>query len=227
MLAIAYWYDSATLWTAIAAIVAIATLLGTLIGIVQAYRSTRRSIAYGMLISAPLVSAPPGVEPGLSVLHRGRELADPRVLRIRLTSKGHRDIPSSFFDQGRPLCIDVGIPVVALLQASFEPKSEPSPKVEADGTTLKIGPSLIRKHQAMTFTVLADGSDVLLAFQNPLIDVALRREVQHQVGQGILSRIVVWGITIFIVLYMVVDPNGASTIIHNFANGLSSFISSL
>ena len=44
-----------------------------------------------------------------------------------------------------------------------------------DGTSLKIGPSLIGKRQHITFTLLVDGTRPCLTCQSPLIDVQVRR----------------------------------------------------
>jgi hypothetical protein len=228
MLAVAYWYDSGTFWTAVGSIATFIALLGTAIGLIFNYRSAaRRSISYGMLVSTPLISAPPDMKPGLSVRHRGKELADPRLLEIRLIARGHRDIPSSSFDQGRPLCLNLGIPIADLLQTKYEPELAPLPKVEADGTALKVGPSLIRKQQVITLTVLAEGPDARLSCENPLIDIPMRPEVQYQARQGQLKRIITWATVIFIVYYLVTAPTSASTVIHHFYNGLHSVGQSL
>jgi hypothetical protein len=179
MLAAAPLYASGTFWSAVISIVGI---LVAIAGIYVSYvlAVAKRRITYEMPVSAPLMSAPPGVRTDLRVLHGDKELADPHLLAIRLVSRGRRDIPSSSFDQDRPLLIDVGIPIIAVLETTFAPSEAPFPKVVAVGSELRIGPDLIRKRQAMDFLVLANGACARLSDQNPLIDVTVGRPFDDQ-----------------------------------------------
>jgi hypothetical protein len=233
MLAAVHWYASTTLWTAVVDLVAAFSTIGASI---VAYRVAmpRRSIVYGMLVSAPLLSAPSGVKPGLRLLHGDEELADPHLLEIELACRGRKDIPSSSFDQGTPFCIDVGIRIVALLQTTFVPAKAPVPKVAAVGSELRVGPSLIRKDQVVRFTVLADGPGARLTDQNPLIDVTVRQKAQEQARQSMLRRVITWAAMAFVVYYLATQPSGSAHFVHGVfnwlhhaGNSLATFVNSL
>jgi hypothetical protein len=233
MLAAVHWYASSTLWTAV---VSLAAAFITIAGSIIAYSAAmpRRSIVYGMPVSAPLISAPSGVKPGLRLLHGDEELADPHLLEIKLVCRGRRDIPSSSFDQDTPFCIDVGIPIVALLQTTFVPAKAPVPKVAALGSELRVGPSLIRKRQAIRFTVLADGPGARLTDQNPLIDVTVRQEAQEQARQSMLRKVITWAAILFVVYYLATQPSGSAHFVHSVfnwlhdaGNSLATFVNSL
>lgn len=95
-------------------------------------------------------------------------MQDPYILIVRLISRSRRDIPSDIFDQNRPIILDVGVPIIALLPS--DDNNDPSPKFEYSGSVLKIGPDLIGRRQDMTFTILADGASARLESEAHLIN---------------------------------------------------------
>jgi hypothetical protein len=105
----AEWYTSGRFWGAAGVVV---TLLGIVVAAVVAYRTAfpRRRLLWGVATEAPLLSAPDGVRGELELRHDGRLLTDPQVLEVVLTVQGRRDIPSSAFDGGAPIRLDVAPP---------------------------------------------------------------------------------------------------------------------
>lgn len=65
---------------------------------------------------APLMIAPEGTRGDLELRHRDKLLADPRALTIELVSCGRRDIPNDAYNDSQPLCLDVGAPMVEIIQ---------------------------------------------------------------------------------------------------------------
>jgi len=99
----------------------------------------RRRLYYRMQAVAPLMVAPEGMRGDLELRHRGRLLADPRALTIELVSRGRKDIPNDAYNNGQPLCLDIGAPIVEVLQTTSEPAPLPSPKIVPDGTSVNLG----------------------------------------------------------------------------------------
>ena len=125
-----------------------------------------------------------------------------------------------------------------MLETIFDPKTAPSPKVEAVGESLRIGPDLLRKGQAITFVVLTDGPVVELSDVNPLANVDAQPEAPYQMRRrvneawyqaqgGILKKIVTWAIVLFVVFYIATEPDGAGALVKHVSNGLHDAATSL
>jgi hypothetical protein len=137
------------------------------------------------------MTAPEGVRGDLKLLHRGRVLADPRALTVELVSRGRKDIPSDAYNDGEPLKLNIGAPIVEILQVASEPATLPVPAVAADGTAVHIGPSLIGKRHTITITVLTDGGQPTLTCQSPLIDVQVRQQRSDETRPPVVAMVVV------------------------------------
>ena len=192
----------------------------------------RRRMIIGVPVSARLID-PSVVRSDLHVLYRDEELSDPHVLEVALTYRGRRDIRAGSFEEDQPFCIDVGVRIIDLLEKLFEPEDAPVPRVEAVGTVLKIGPSLLRKGLAMSFVVLTDGPCTQLIPGNPLADVKVRRsaryqarqderDVQRQAQRALLSRVLTWAVVIFLAFYLFTQPDGAANVIRGMLDLLRS-----
>jgi hypothetical protein len=249
MLAIAHGSDHvvsylAVSWVAACAIVTFVSCLVVIIQFVVSF-AARRRITYQMVFCASLVRS---VVPGLLVSYEGVDLGDPHVLGIELGYRGRGDIRGASFEEGRPFRIDVGVPVVGVIDAEFEREEKPLPRVEASGSELCIGPGLVRSGQVMRLVVLADGVAGRLSHESPLADVRVRqrgaeaegrpvlvrRIAEWWDGPGMVKKVVTWALVLFIVYYLVSDPAGSAGVVHHAVNGLrsagdalSAFVSSL
>jgi hypothetical protein len=156
---------SGTFWAAAGAVIGL--LVGT-VAIRATYRVAfpRRRILYGMPVVAPMRS---------DAIHQGTALSEPHFLNIRLVSRSRLDTPSSAYDKGNPIRLDVAIPIVEVLKVTSFPESIPAPEFTIDGSALKVGPSRIGKRQEILFSVLADGDAPKLTCESSLIDVQVRR----------------------------------------------------
>ena len=153
------------------------------------------------------------------------------MLQVQVISKSARDISTKSFDQGRPLCFDVGAPVVALLKATYRPDQPPLPEVKITETGLQIRPDIIRSRQDMRFSVLANGPGArLTCSSNPLLNYRLREATSYQARQkrGLkIRQIITWAIVVFLALYLLTQPAATAQVVHDFLNGLKSAGNSL
>ncbi len=176
----AKWYTSGTFWAGAGVVVAVLTAVAV-VWVTLTVGFPRRRLYYGMPTTAPLLTAPAGVRSDLELRHRGTLLTNPRVLTVQILSRGRKDIPGDAYDDHQPLQLDVGAGIVEVLQITSKPETLPAPQITADGTSLKIGPSLIGKRHEITITVLTDGGEPSLTCQSPLIDVQVRQRTDETV----------------------------------------------
>lgn len=172
------WYESPPLWSAASVLVGLLAVEATL----RAAHPKRR-LAYRMHSVAPLVPASGPLRDGLAMSLNGVALQDPHVLQFELENWGRKDIPSSAFDSGTPIRIDLGCDVVSILETTSKPSHAVAPALSADGQSVLIGPSLIARGQRISITVLADGPRPELTAHVALIDVSVRRS---QVNETLL-----------------------------------------
>jgi hypothetical protein len=228
--------------TAVTLIATVPTLLVALVALRLQYVTNvpHRRIRFGTAFCARLLDRSlvgSGVDSDLHVLWRDEELADPYVLKIDLAYRGRKDLGSDSFDKERPFCIDVGVPIIELLEIAFEPDVKPLPRVEAVGTELRLGPDLLRKNQGISFTVLTDGMSTKLIPNSPLRGVDLDQKASYQATQdvkeaqqvsgGLLRTVIAWAIVLFVVFYVATEPGGAAALIHHVYNGLHEAADSL
>lgn len=159
------WYSSGTLWAVVGVV---ATLLIGVPTFLVTY-VPRQRLYYRAPPATPLLA--PGMRSvaDLEIRHDGQRLADPCLLEVTLTARGRRDIPSSAFDQGRPLVFDLGAGIVKVLQVLCSPASSLAPPVTHEGSTLRVGPELVGRRQTTTISVLVDGDRPRLICTQPVL----------------------------------------------------------
>lgn len=187
-------------------------------------------ITYRVLFRTPVVRSQ--VE-GLQVSYRGADLNDPHVLGIELGYRGRRDLRASSFED-RPFCIDVGAPVVGLIDSDARRDEELS--VEHLGSELKLGPCLVQRGELVRLVVLLDGAGGRLSHKGRPADVRVRqrRAADDPREFGMLKKVITWVLVVFIVYYLVSNPAGAAGAVSDALSGLRSagdslsrFVSSL
>ena len=170
MLASGSWYTSSAFWAAAGAVVALT--VGALTVVLTSYYRPRGRLVYGLLSTEPLLSAASPTS-DLQILYNGQVVDYPQLVVIRLANEGGRDIPSSSFDEARPLILDLNVDIVTILRDASSLESEPL-KIEVEGSRLNIGPGLIRRGDEIQLVILARGRGAHLTVQNPLMDVTVR-----------------------------------------------------
>ena len=165
IVAVDHWYASSTLWAAAGVVVAVAIGVPTYL----AARVPRQRLYYGASPATPLLTARSDGIADLEIRHGGQKLAAPFLLDVVLVAKGRHDIPSSAFDQGRPLVFDLGADIVEVLQTRCAPASSLVPPVSRHGSSLKVGPELISRRQTITISALLDGRPAEVNCTQPVL----------------------------------------------------------
>src|ERR1019366_8824739 len=199
------WYASGTFLAGAGVVVAVLGAVAV-VWVALAVGFPRRRLYFGLRAAAPLLAAPAGMRGDLELYHRGTALADPRVVTVELVSRGRKDIPSEAYDDRQPLVLDAGARIVEVLQVTSGPGILPAPRITIDGTTLKVGPSLIGRRQEITINVLTDGGEPSLACQSPLIDVQVRQRTEGSPQQWPWWTVVVTAVTAVAVAAGTVAP---------------------
>ena len=138
--------------------------------------------------------------------HRATE---PRIVKIKVINRGRRDIPSRAFDQQRPLRLDVAVPVLGILDVRSMPAGYLTPRIEADGTAVNLGPDLIKIRQAITLRVLVDGAHPRLTTPEPsIIDTRIRQVSTRRPAHGVMAAftIAATGLTAGVMLGSLLGP---------------------
>jgi hypothetical protein len=227
-------------WTVAGPVIGcIGLIAGAIVGTVRWLRA-RRILTCQLAEVVPVLDrarfGPHASVPTLTVSHKGHKLDNPHLVHVRLTNRSYHDIPSAAFDQDRPLIIDLGSPITALLDITYQPPDRLFPAAVAHGSVLEVGPGKIRSRSTVTFYLLTDGGVKRLKWENPLIDIAVRA-VQPQTDSvpGISAKKVLgWTAALFIAFYLVTNPRGAAQAVTSLVdalkqagNSLATFFNSL
>jgi hypothetical protein len=190
------WYSSATFWTGAAAIVALLTLLMS--GILWYLGSPRRLLIYGLTSETALLSGNArtraGVGKELQVTLAGQILTDPHVVSVAIANRSRRDIRNADFEEGRPLRLNVGTPIVKFLDSYTGGPAMPEIKLDTENTMITIVPCLINRRQVITLDLLTDGPVSLSCENPPLADVTIRDGSKDDVEPLWMARVfpIIW-----------------------------------
>ncbi|GAB4052716.1 hypothetical protein [Catellatospora paridis] len=193
------WYQKEVVWGAAGVVVAV--ILGVLtLWITIRGNNPRRRLVYSVPTATPVVQTRNRVS-GLQVLKDGVPLDNPYVVELTIASRSRRDIPSSAFDQNKPLVLDLGAEVVEVLSHGMTPSgATPWTWDQTNGRQIAVGPCRLGKNERLTIALLVGGRPVVTNPQNPLIDVDLEAEVDNRIVRRTLSTWVslITGITALI-----------------------------
>lgn len=171
------WYNHPA-WGFIGTVVGVIAIVA---GIWAAFRAAvpRMRLRYSMSGATRLIA----MQIGLTVTRDGQELKDPWVATVMLAADGRQDIPEDAFSKARPLVMELGVPIVALLETRYTPADAPVPAVTTEGTTLQIGPDLLHRDSILTMAVLLDGGrPELRPPSRVLVDVQLKQGSPREQG---------------------------------------------
>jgi hypothetical protein len=172
-LASGHFYDTTAFATAAAITLGLITIAVT-VWVTFRAASQKRRLYYALLTDTPLIRRRQDLSEELKVTYGGRELNSPHVVSVQLVSRSRRDIAREAFDEGKPLCPDLGTPIVECVKVTTSPSDRPDPACAIDGTKLLIGPSHFGTRQTTVFSLLVDGkSPRITRPPQSLIDVHL------------------------------------------------------
>jgi hypothetical protein len=194
-------YEAGTFWVTTAG-VAISLGVGLFTAWISLKSAPKRRLFYRMSDPVALLTPESGKQ-GLQVRQGSQPLSDPRLAEVTLQSSGRQSIDSSMFDQGRPLVLHLGAPIVKVLKVDSSPPEQAIPDYQQSGSTLEVGPSVLAARQKITFSVLVDGQPNLVLISH-LSNVSIRRQyisteqiVRRRIGYTALAATVA-AFTIFI-----------------------------
>lgn len=210
------WYTSGV-FLGVAGIAA-AVVFGVL-GMWAAFRAAnpRQELAWQVRASVPLLSSKASAEARDAVEIRvdGQVLHSPRVVELYLVNRGRRDISTEAFDQHRPLRVDVGVPIVKMLNQVHTPAGLRPPRITVEGSVAELGPDMLKRGQAAAISLLVNGSAPTVTIpETPFIDIAVRelpgeyREPPRLTAVGMM--VVASGMTGVLVLVAFSTGGGAS-----------------
>lgn len=125
---------------------------------------------------------------------------------IYVSSRGRRDIRRDAFDEGKPVELDIGVPIQRLVQTWNSRVDVRIVNARVEGTCLLVGPGLINRRQDLRFTVIADEKPTRLTCKASLIDVSVREQELGPRGRSWVATFVAVAIffgTAYLVLSIV------------------------
>jgi hypothetical protein len=180
------WWQSVDVWAIVAS-----CLVALLVGWLGAWATLRagnpkRKLGWWEQSNTPLFveSRYAGQSGPLTVQLGNVRLEKPRIIDLVIANLGKHDITAATFHEGAPLRFSFGVPVLVILEYQSQPAATLGQLIDtyADigsmptrplvgGVELK--PTLLRKGQTVTITVLVDGDrHPTQCTDFPLVDVA-------------------------------------------------------
>ena len=109
---------------------------------------------------------------------------------IYLSSRGRRDITRDAFDEGKPVELDIGVPIQRLVKTWNSQRDVRIVTAQVKGTCLLVGPGLINRRQDLRFTVIADVKPTGVTCKASLIDVSVREQSLGPEGHSWIAAFV-------------------------------------
>jgi hypothetical protein len=168
------FYASGTFWAGAAVAVAVVAIVVAVL--LWFLGSPRRLLVYGVVSEAALLTSGARRQVGadLEVTLSGQVLNDPHVILLQVESRSRRDIRGTDFENAMPLMIDLGTPILNLLDLDTGGRGKPDVKVEVKNTEVAIGPGLIKRGQTIRVNLLTDGPVSVTCAHPQLADVIIK-----------------------------------------------------
>ncbi|NKX54249.1 hypothetical protein [Arthrobacter mobilis] len=153
----------------------VATILGVLVTIILYWKAhPKRQLTYRVSGVPLMTSEVPGLDK-LSVKYEGQPLDKPYLATLTLRSLGRADIPTSSFDGGNPIRLDLGTWIVGTLgpgeghaARGTKVRIEEGPKP----SVIEIGPCQLKRDFYLRLSFLCDGEPAPDP-ENSLSDIAM------------------------------------------------------
>jgi len=168
------FYTAGTFWAGVAGV--IGTLVLGLAGTWFVSRQVpKRRLLYRMTDPVALLASPGILPVGLEIRRLGEVVKDPRIATVIIQSYGRQSIGVDLFSQGRPLLLEMGVPLLDILKVKSRPREQAIPDYKVSETCLMVGPSGLAAKQRIEFSLLVDGEPDLTVISN-LPDVKVQRQ---------------------------------------------------
>ena len=187
-------------WTIIGAVAGVLALIGIVIGVITYRRQfPKRELQYEVE-TFQLLREYSHPASGLKVLLDGRAIADPHVVRIKVSSRSRADIPTASFDSGAPIEFESSKPIVI---TGWTAKSDSSIGLEMNTadrliTGFRVPAQLIRRKASGAVAGIAEGKPSVIVTSKSLIDIDVNRvskadasKRQFMVLRGLLGGLMI------------------------------------
>ncbi|MCP2250221.1 hypothetical protein LX86_009012 [Lentzea aerocolonigenes] len=112
---------------------------------------------------------------GVEVTRGGQKLVDPHIVSVTVNNAGRHAVTSDHFDQGRPVVIDLGVPVIEVIKSCYGGKSGfVDVRCSVNGTAVALGPDLLPRKSELVVQVLTSGRPKLTSVDHRLVDTAVQ-----------------------------------------------------
>lgn len=138
-------------------------------------RNPKREFTYSVE-PAPLVNSRATGLDKLSVAYDGRTVIKPYLVTVSISSTGRADIPSANFDGGKPVRIDLQVPILAEVSQRANLDTVDGRLERAGASVIELAPTLLPKGYALRASFICEGAPNS-TFKIPLHDITLRRDV--------------------------------------------------
>lgn len=166
------FYTSGTFWAGAGTVVGVISIVA-IVWVTIRVANPKRRLWCSMSAVTPLVAREKVLTRELKIIYGDDRLESPHTANIQLVSKGRLDIPRSAFDGDEPLQLDVGVPIVEILNVATSP-DRPIPPVKNVASKLFIGPSLIGRREKIVISLLVEGDPDLQRPPQSLENVDIR-----------------------------------------------------
>ncbi|XVU20975.1 hypothetical protein ACQPZJ_27310 [Actinoplanes sp. CA-054009] len=143
--------------TAVLALLGIVVALTAAFYAAQAVRPPRRRLTIRTLPPAPLLTKGAEELGALIVSHSDKPVLEPHTVTVEIRNTGRFALGSDRYDQGRPIRLHLGVPIVELLNVSSTPPRKTAIAHCVTEDDLLVGPDLIRQRERVVLQVLTDG----------------------------------------------------------------------
>lgn len=160
-------------------VILIVTLLSIVVTIYFAQKTLRvgrRRVSVSALWAAPLLTDHSKTVNDLQVTYNGVPLPNPHVATFIVSNYGRVAVDSSHFDQGRPIRLNLGVPVVEVLKVSLRPSTGATFVYSQEPQAVTLGPDVLRPSQSLSVQVLLKGKPSL---EEPLEEYLTGTDVEY------------------------------------------------
>lgn len=135
-------------------------------------RHPKREFAYSVQ-AAPLVSSGAKGLEGLTVSYQGEQIDRPYLVNLEISSRGRADISSSSFDAGKPVRIDLQVPILAEIDQRATLQTVDARLELVDESLIELAPSLLPKGMTLRASYICEGKPSP-KYKIPLPDITIR-----------------------------------------------------
>ncbi|MEU7077329.1 hypothetical protein ABZ938_06020 [Streptomyces sp. NPDC046409] len=169
------WYENVDIWAIVVTSV-VALVIGWA-GAWVAFRAANPKLRLDWWVTENSALMRPVDGVSITLQADGTPVEAPRMVTLRVTNTGRKDIVGSMFHDGKPLTFDLGAPVITVLDIDSGPHERAPDLTGGQGGQSKVEmqPTHFACGRSVAWRFLLDGPDAHIGVvQQPLVDVQVR-----------------------------------------------------